>query len=74
MSRADDAEGEPGPRRHLRHGDDGDETTREDPGRRSIYGDLPIRQRLVLRAGVYKVYKQERHESYVHAGTYTISP
>jgi TRAP-type C4-dicarboxylate transport system substrate-binding protein len=53
-------------------------TTAEDarrakiPAGDPIYGDLPIRQRLVLRAGVYKVYKQERHESYVHAGTYTI--
>ena len=53
-------------------------TTAEDARRAKIpaddplYDRLPIRQRLVLRAGVYKVYLRERHENDVHAGTYTL--
>jgi TRAP-type C4-dicarboxylate transport system substrate-binding protein len=53
-------------------------TTAEDARRAKIpagdplYDRLPIRQRLILRAGVYKVYYRERHENDVHAGTYTL--
>ena len=53
-------------------------TTAEDARRAKIpagdplYERLPIRQRLVLRGGVFKVYLRERDESDVHAGTYTI--
>ena len=53
-------------------------TTAEDARRAKIpagdplYDRLPIRQRLVLRAGVYKVYARERHENDVHAGTYIL--
>ena len=38
-----------------------------------LYKRLPIRQRLVLRGGVFKLYWRERPgASYVHAGTYTL--
>jgi TRAP-type C4-dicarboxylate transport system substrate-binding protein len=37
-----------------------------------LYERLPIRQRLILDGGVFKVYYRERYENYVHAGTYTL--
>ena len=37
-----------------------------------LYTRLPIRQRLVLKGGIYKLYLRERYEQDVHAGTYTL--
>ena len=72
VSRADDAEGEPGPRRHLRHGDDG-------RGRDARRSRQAIRSTAICRSAAARSagrclqgLQAERHESYVHAGTYTI--